>query len=535
MLPRESSVGKIRLTGLIPCLLLLTGAGITWLTRRQRDRASWGLATAFAFLAWLSVLFILPALPAGVELSAWRPASLFASRLEISLDRTSWGIVYAVATGLLAVSLTGAARPASGAAGSRTMMLAYTGMAMIAIMAGNLLSVAILWMTIDVLSFLYLIARVEDPSGAQTLVGRLAIDMSGTLLVLAAAAASFVGTLELPFGAQPVPLLPTAFLALAVLLRLGLFPLHFTTSPLPQVRRGLGTLLRMLPPAAAMAVLARTFGESVPPAIAPWLLLAGALGSVFGSVRWFMAPEPIRSRTSLILCIAGVGVVSAVNHPSGAGDALAISAAVMVTVVVIVSLTEIWTPWHRLWPLLGCVLLIGLPWTAGGALMSGIVPANLTPVTGFAAVLGLVSMMLLVGGLARESLRAVEPWPAGETMAKSLYGLGLALPPLALAGYGILIGQPPTLQSIAGLLAVVVGLAYGWWRRDRLETRRMQRWTRLLTWLDPGPVYAGVWRVYRATMAAVRAIGEALEGEGAFLWVLVALLAVALIVQGGSP
>jgi hypothetical protein len=523
------------LIGLAPCLLLLIGAGITWLTRRQGDRASWGLATVFALLTWLSVLFILPALPAGLELSAWRPESLFASRLEINLDRASWGIVYAVATGLLAVFLTGAARPASGAAGSRSMMLAYTALAMLAIMAGNLLSVAILWMTIDVLSFLYLIARVEDVAGAQTLVGRLAIDMSGTLLVLAAAAASFVGTLELPFGGRPVPLLPTAFLALAVLLRLGVFPLHFTTSPLPHVRRGLGTLLRILSPAAAMAVLARTLGETVPAAVSTWLLLAGALGSVVGSVRWFRAPEPIRSRTSLVLSVAGIGVVSAVSHPSGAGHALAVSAAVMVMVVVIVSLTEIRTPWHRLWPLLGCVLLVGLPWTAGGALMSGIVPASLTPLTGFGAVLGLVSMVLVIAGLARESQRAVEPWPAGETLVKSLYGLGLALPPLALAGYGILIGPSPTLQGVAGLLAVLLGLAYGWWRRDRLETRRVLRWTRLLSWLDPAPLYTGVWRIYRATMAGVRGIGEAVEGEGAFLWVLVALLAVALVLQGGSP
>jgi hypothetical protein len=535
MLSREPAVGKPRVIGLIPCLLLLVGAGITWFTRRQGDRVSWGLATAFALLAWLSVLFILPALPTGVDLSAWQPASLFASRLEISLDRTSWGIVYAVATGLLAVFLTGAARPVSGAAGPRTMMLAYTALAMLAVMAGNLLSVAILWMTLDVLSFLYLMASVEDPAGAQTLVGRLAIDMSGTVLVLAAAAASFVGTLELPFGARPVPLLPAAFLALAVLLRLGLFPLHFTTSPLPQVRRGLGTLLRILPPAAAMAVLARTLGEAVPSAISMWLLLAGALGSVVGSVRWFMAPEPIRSRTSLVLSIAGVGLISAVNHPSGAGHALAISAAVMVTVVVIVSLTEIRTPWHRLWPLLGCVLLTGLPWTAGGALMVGIVPASLTPLTGFGAVLGLVSLILVIGGLVREAMRAIEPWPAGETMAKSLYGLGLALPPLALAGYGILIAQPPTLSGMAGLVAVVLGLAYGWWRRERLGTRRVPRWTRLLAWLDPAPLYAGVWRAYRATMAAVRAVGEAVEGEGAFLWILVALLAVALVLQGGSP
>ena len=76
-------------------------------------------------------------------------------------------------------------------------MLAYTALSLPAIMAGNLLSVAVLWMMIDLVSFLYLVARVEDESGAQLLVGRLAIDMSGRL-ALAAAAASFAGTLELP-------------------------------------------------------------------------------------------------------------------------------------------------------------------------------------------------------------------------------------------------------------------------------------------------------------------------------------------------
>jgi len=522
------------LIALVPSLLLLIGAGITWLTRRQAERTSWGMATAFALLAWLSVLFILPSLPAGIELSTWRPASLFASRLEISLDQTTWGILYAVVTGLLAVLLTAAARPSAGAAGSRTLMLAYSALAMLAIMAGNLLSVAILWMIIDLVSFLYLVARVEDASGAQSLVGRLAIDMSGTLLALSAAAASFAGTLELPFGARPGPLLPTVFLSLAVLLRLGLFPLHFTTSPLPQVRRGLGTLMRILSPAAAMAVLARTLGDTMPAGVSTWLLLAGALGGAVGSVRWFVSPDPIRGRSSLILAVAGIGLVSAVNHPAGPAYALGASAAVMVTVTVLASLTELRTPWHRLWPLLGCVLLIGLPWTAGGAMIAGIVPARFDLLTGLGAVFGLVSMVFVVTGMARLAFRAEEPWPAGETLVKTLYGLGLALPSLALAGYGILIRQATSVPGIGGLLVVVMGIGFGWWRRDQLEARRVQRWTRLVAWLDPTPLYAGVWRLYRATMAAVRGMGEALEGEGAFLWVLVALLAVALALQGGS-
>ncbi len=292
--------------------------------------------------------------------------------------------------------------------------------------------------------------------------------------------------------------------------------------------------MRILSPAAAMAVLARTLGDTMPAGVSTWLLMAGALGGVVGSVRWFLNADPIRGRSSLILAVAGIGLVSAVNHPAGPAYALGASAVIMVTVAVVASLTELRTPWHRLWPLLACVLLIGLPWTAGGAMMAGIVPARLNILSGFGAVLGLVSMVFTVTGLARLALRAEEPWPKGETLVKTLYGLGLALPGLALAGYGILIRQPPTVPGIAGLLVVVLGLAFGWWRRDRLEARRVQRWTRLVAWLDPTPLYAGVWRLYRATMAAVRGIGEALEGEGAFLWVLVALLAVALVLQGGS-
>ena len=150
------------------------------------------------------------------------------------------------------------------------------------------------------------------------------------------------------------------------------------------------------------------------------------------------------------------------------------------------------------------------------------------------ASVALFAIVLIIAGLARLAGRTAEPWPAGGTLVKTLYGLGLALPSLALAGYGVLVAQPPTLAGVAGLLAVGTGLAYGWTRRDRLAVRQVQRWTRLAAWLDPMPLYAVVWRVYRTSMNAVRMVGEAVEGEGAFLWVLVALLAVALVLRG-SP
>lgn len=167
--------------------------------------------------------------------------------------------------------------------------------------------------------------------------------------------------------------------------------------------------------------------------------------------------------------------------------------------------------------------------------MAGLVPSVPSLITSIGAVLGLVALVLTCAGLLRLSARPIEPWPAGETLVKTLYGLGLALPGIALAGYGMLLAQPPTLPGIAGLLVVVLGVAYGRSRRDRTGTRQIQRWSRLVAWLDPVPLYAAAWKAYRAAMNLIRRVGEAVEGEGAFLWVLVALLAVALVMRGGTP
>lgn len=109
---------------ILPFGILLLGAGVTWLFRRRPDRGTWGIATAFAFLTWLSTLALSAGVPASVGVSVWAPAKLFGARITLSLDRSGWQLTYTLATLLLAVLLTSVGRPGAGSGLAHAGMLA---------------------------------------------------------------------------------------------------------------------------------------------------------------------------------------------------------------------------------------------------------------------------------------------------------------------------------------------------------------------------------------------------------------------------
>jgi hypothetical protein len=62
----------------------------------------------------------------------------------------------------------------------------------------------------------------------------------------------------------------------------------------------------------------------------------------------------------------------------------------------------------------------------------------------------------------------------------------------------------------------------------RLPQESLERWGRLVSWLDPDPIYRLFAWVYRVSMRWVRGVRAILEGEGAMLWLLVIILAMAV-------
>ncbi len=518
---------------ILPFSIVLLGAGVTWLFRRRADRVTWGIATAFAFLTWLSALGLSAAVPTSVGVSVWAPARLFGARISFSLDRSGWQLTYSLATLLMAVLLTSVGRPGAGSGLARAGMLAYASIGVLGFLAGNLLTVATIWALLDTVTFVFLLSRVEDAPTAQQLVVRLGVDLMGVILAVASA---IVGMFPGPGGsADGSGLSPFAvgLMVLAVLLRLGLLPLHFALPALPQVRRGQGTLLRLVPAAVALSVFARQLSPGIPVEVVPWLRIGGLLGLIVGGVRWLGEEDPLKARPFLVMGIAAMGALAASVSPADAGVIFLATGSLLLLVGSVVSLNEIHAPTHRIWPAAMAVVLAGAPWTLGSALVSRLFPQAWSLGAGISSAVGCLVTAMLAVGLFRQATGKTEAWQAGESLVKLVYGLGLALPIFVAIGLGLGSSLIGGLQAFGVWGAVIVAGVFLWTWVRRGAGKQIARLRRITGWLDPEPVYAGLWRAYDTGIEFVRGIESALEGEGAILWLMVMLVVAAAATSQG--
>jgi hypothetical protein len=517
----------------LPFGALLLGAGVTWFFRRRADRVTWGIATAFALLTWLASLGLSAAVPASLGVSVWAPADLFGARIILTLDRSGWQLTYALATLLLAVLLTSVGRPGGGSGLARAGMLAYAAIGVLGLLAGNLLTVATIWALLDTVTFVFLLSRVEDAPTARQLAVRLGVDLTGVILVVASAIVGMFPARGAPADTAGLSPFSVGLMVLAVLLRLGLLPLHFALPNLPQVRRGQGTLLRLVPAAVALSVFARQLSGGIPVEVVPWLRIGGLLGLIVGGVRWLGEEDPVKARPFLVMGIASMGALAASVSPESAGDIFLATGSLLLLVGSVVSLNEIHAPTHRIWPAAMAFVLAGAPWTLGSTLAGRLFPQTWSLGAGVSAFVGCLVTAMLAVGLLRQATVKTEPWQAGESLVKLVYGLGLALPVFVAIGLGLESAPEGRLQAFAVWGAVIfAGLILWAWVRGGAGTQ-IARLRRDTGWLDPEPIYFILWRAYDVGIGIVRGIGSALEGEGAVLWLLVVLVVAAAATSSG--
>jgi len=518
----------------LPILILFAGSLITWLSRKRHERVLWALNSGTALLVWLVSLVLVMKIPDVTSLSVWRPSELFSSRLELHLDAIGWLFLYGAATVVVSVTFTEASRPGEATPGTRSLLLSYAAVAMTAMLAGNLLTVAMTWTLMDIWTVVFLLRMQEDTKSIVKLMTRFAVDVGGVLLVLSAA---LINGAEGGSSSLTSPLtssLAAVLLVLAALLRLGLMPPHISLTHLSYKQRGLGTLIRLLPPVAALSVLARMMNIGVPVEAFPWLRLAGVLGIIVGGLRWSLHTDVVAARPFLVLGVSGMGVLAASLSIEGGGAPIAAAGIVLLFAGAVVCLTEIFVPTHRLWPGLAAVLLAGMPGTPGGVIAESLIRGGLNGSSLWLVLFGILGLILLASGCLRLVFLPLRSWPSGESLVRVTYGLGLALPVLVGFGLGLRMPGSVTLEAVAGFAIAIAlaGLALFWLRR--LPQRDVDRWGRLMEWLDPNPLYRVLWRGGRALIRFFYTIGDVLEGEGAMLWMSVILLLL-IIALGRTP
>lgn len=513
---------------LFPILILLLTPVAMLVVRLIWPRFAyhWLIAAGGALLAWPLVLLSSLQLPQAIQLVSWHPDALFPSWPMLLVDRLSWPYAVALATLILGVILTDVARApdVDWATWAGSLVLAALGI--FAVLAGNPLTLLLAWTAIDLVELLVMLGQVKESSVRERLVVAFSARVLGSLTLLAGVVAARSAGQALSFAVIP----PTAsiFLLLAAGLRLGVLPLHLPLLREVPLRRSLGTMARLAPVAASLALLART-ATADEIALAPVFLGLAGLAALFGGAIWILAPDELDGRTGWILGMGSLAVASAVRTQPAASLAWGMATLLSGGLLFLTSARDRRLSWITLLGLFGFSVLPFSPAWNGVRLYAG----QFHP---FLAVFLVAHALLLVGYL-RHTLRVGTPLTGVERWVWFLYPFGLALLPVTHLLFGVWTNPGFDNVPLVGWWVgpVVLGLAVlliAWSRR----IPHFPRWAIIvfayifsLNWL-----YRLFWSLYRRTGRLLRFLSIVMEGEGGVLWAFLVLVLLILVLAGNG-
>lgn len=536
---------------LAPVALLLLGAAGCLLGLLRGFRYTGLLAAATAFAAVLATLMLGLRLPARMILSRWGPTALFPSGLRLAVDGMSWLLALGLLLVVLAVALTGLARPGGRRVLPRAAGLVVVATALTALFADSLVTLAISWTALDAAAFITLVllsAREREyaPNGAasRAVIG-LGFNVLATVFVIAAALESESAGAGALLNAALLPDRAASFLIVAAVLRLNTFPVHFNVASEENLRSGIGTILRMAPIVVGIQLLAFVASRAPQLPFLGWWTAGAAAAVALGAVQWWSAPAPRQGLAYVALAHAGLMVLAALWSGPATGAGVAAQGLALMSGGAVLFLYNGHDPTQKAWavvPVLAATILAGLPLTVGfvgqWVTLGGLAAGSQWVVL----VVVLLAQIPLMAGYLRLAFTPGESLPRGEPLVGVAYIFGLGAP-LLFAGLTGLApasiganagGEVPGLFGLFrsnGLVAVIgvtlaslfgVGL---WLVESRVREPAAEAWETLvamrLNW-----IYALAWDLYRVLRRALRAAAAILEGEGGVLWTLVLALLV---------
>jgi hypothetical protein len=512
-----------------PILILLLSALLTWLTRNRHSRTQWIVASVLGIGVWAFTLLINFDQSAVMDLSIWQPEDLFQSPISLTIDSITWPLVYGTATVLLAVIFTAPSRPTSARASLRSFWFIYTSLTVFAIMSANLLTTALAWAMMDFCTLFFLVAIVGNRQDRRAVFVRAGVNAVSVLLIIAAAMASEIqGVVGLDLSSTGV--VGIIMLAIAATLRLGIIPLHFALPPIPLLRKGVGTLLRLFPPVVALALLARVFQAGLPDVLRIVFYIAGSVGGLIGAIRWALQEEAVQARPFFVLSLASFGLLTATLTPEGSQVIVAVGILTL-SAGAALSLFGQYTPSHRLVPIIVSVLLLGVPYTPGAVYATAIANPESFLIQPVLRSIALIITALLALGCFHLFFAVEEPWPIGESLARVMFNVGLVLPILAAVGVGIWRLQSDPMRSAFFSLAaaIIVGVLFLVFRQLSLEQTKKIRG--LFQLFEPDRIYELLWTGLQRLLIGIRGLGELLEGPSGMLWLFVFVIVIVFIIQ----
>lgn len=482
-------------------------------------RYYWLFAVGGTLIAWISALVWQFQLPVSLQLSTWQPAILFSQSPTFIADQISWAFVISLITLCLAVILTAVVRPQFPTPINWVGTLILTSLGVLALVAGNPLTLLLIWAAIDLAELVVQIWFVEDPKLSERVVISFASRVAGILVLLWADMVGATSGQISDFRAAT----PQAglYLLIAAGLRIGVLPLHLPFSSESALRRGFGTMLRMVSAASSLILLARIPPGSIYSPITPYLLMLVSFAAVYGGWMWLRSPDELTGRPFWLIGMGSLVVAAALRSNPVAAAAWSCALILAGSALFLFSEQNKWLT-RSLYA--GAFGISGLPFslTASGWVSGG---------TGFwlAFPFLLLSHAMLIAGYVRHSQRTIirstnEDQPI---WAKNVYPIGIMLLLLLTILLG-LFGWDGSLQFgnwFAGLIAFILAVGLLWLTpRARILNPVRAHWVRPTnpSWLDW--LYQGLWGLYRRLGRLSNAFIGLLEGESGIMWTLLFLV-----------
>ena len=518
----------IILTVLFLFLVAISLVILYWV--RPEFRYTWLIAAGGALAGWISVLTWQSRLPLTFQLPQWEPTNLFLESISFTADTLTWPFAFSIATLILAVILTAAARENFPAPIPWAAVLVLGGFGLLAVLADNPLSLLMIWSAIDLTELVTQLRSVNGPQPSEKVVTSFAARVAGISVLLWASMVSI--STGSPMNFQNAPPQAGLYLLLAAGLRLGVLPLHLPYAFESAIRRGFGTTLRLISAASSLILLARIPTTSVISVFTPFLLSLAAIAAVYGGWMWLRAPDEITARPFWLIGLASLAMASALRgNPVGAaawGCALILSGGALF----LSSVQQTWLK-RALWVGIWGVSALPFSITATGWVGTG---PSFWPAWPFL----LLSQAFLLAGYLRHTMRATQHKSFGtlDRAAQYVYplGIGILLAILFLLGVWGWDGALKIGRLFAALIGVLLGgLAFWLSPRIRVLTPVRAHWVRpaATSWIDW--LFRSPWSLYRSVSRISDLFFRLLEGEGGFMWTLLFLvLIISLLAQRAS-
>jgi hypothetical protein len=420
--------------------------------------------------------------------------------------------------------------------------LIITAAGILSVQSANLVTLLLTWTAIDLIELGILLFTGQDKDTDNRAVFTFSMRVTGTILVLAAAVQSPQTWYSFDFFSAPTQ--SALFFLIGIGLRVGLLPFHLPYQAEPPMRRGVGTVLRLVTASTCLVALARIPSGVVETGGATVLLCITALAAFYSALSWVTSRDELAGRPFWITTLAALAITSVIRgFPQGAmvwGTVLILSGGCLF----LFSARNLKVAYI---PVLGLWGLAGLPFSPAASGWAGLTVGPVPILNG----IFIASHVFLVLGYARHALKVGEPLNGMERWVQLIYPFGLMILPIIHLALGL--GGWDGSRTVGvwwaslcsvffsslfgygyyrfgyGLPAVSGPSPWNWWRTALGKVYVWITGALSLAWL-----YRLIGGFYRFLGRLVNIVTIILEGDGGVLWAFVLLILLLTILRTGG-